>query len=37
MLQVQDLKDLFQLLCMEQVGDQLRIVAAGFTLDLFDD
>jgi hypothetical protein len=37
MLQVQDLKVLFQLLCMEQVGGQLWIIATAFTLDLFDD
>jgi hypothetical protein len=37
MLQVQDFKVLFYLLCMEQVDDQLWIVAAAFALDLFDD
>jgi hypothetical protein len=37
MLQVQDLKILFQLLDMEQVGSQLGIVAATFSFDLLDD
>jgi hypothetical protein len=37
MVQVQDLKVLFHLLGMEQVGDQLGIIVAAFTLDLFDD
>jgi hypothetical protein len=37
MLQVQDLKVLFQVLCMEQVDGQLWIIAAAFTLDLLDD
>jgi hypothetical protein len=37
MLQVQDLKVLFQLLCMEWVGDQLWIIVAIFTLDLLDN
>jgi hypothetical protein len=37
MLQVQDIKVLFQLLCMENVGGQLCIVVAAFAIDLFDD
>jgi hypothetical protein len=37
MLQVQDLKILFQLLGMEEVGGQLWIVAVAFSLDLLDD
>jgi hypothetical protein len=37
MLQVQDLKVLFQLLGMEQVGGQLWVVVAAFALDLLDD
>jgi hypothetical protein len=37
MLQVQDLKVFLQLPCMEQVGGQLWIIAAAFTLDLLDD
>jgi hypothetical protein len=36
-LQVQDIKVLFHLLRMAQVGDQLWIIAAAFALDLFDD
>jgi hypothetical protein len=34
MLQV---KDLFSLLCMEQVGGQLWIIVTAFALDLLDD
>jgi hypothetical protein len=37
MLQVRDLKVLFQLLCMDQLGGQLWIIAVAFTLDLLDD
>jgi hypothetical protein len=36
-VKVQDLKILFQLLGVEQVGNQLGIIAAAFSLDLLDD
>jgi hypothetical protein len=36
-VQVEDLKVLFQLLGMEHVGGQLRIIAGALPLDLFDD
>jgi hypothetical protein len=36
-LQVQDLEVLLQLARMEQVGDQLRIMATTISLDLLDD
>jgi hypothetical protein len=36
-VQVQDLEVLFQLLGMEQVSNQLGIIAAAFILDLFND
>jgi hypothetical protein len=37
MVQVQDLKVPFQLLGMEQIGGQLWVIAAAFTLHLLDD
>jgi hypothetical protein len=37
MVQVQDLKVPFQLLGMEQIGGQLWVIAATFTLHLLDD
>jgi hypothetical protein len=37
MLQVQDLKVLLKLLHLEQVGGQLWIIVAAFSLDLLDD
>jgi hypothetical protein len=37
MVQVQDLKVPFQLLGMEQIGGQLWVVTATFTIYLFDD
>jgi hypothetical protein len=33
-LQVQDLKVLFQLARMEQIGSQLRVIARAISLDL---
>jgi hypothetical protein len=36
-LQIQDLKDLFQLACMEQMGSQLRVIAGAISLDLLDN
>jgi hypothetical protein len=36
-VQVQDIKIFFQLLNMEQVRSQLRIIATTFTRDLLDD
>jgi hypothetical protein len=36
-LQVQNLKVLFQLTCVEQIGGQLRIIATTISLDLLDD
>jgi hypothetical protein len=36
-VQVQDFKILFQLLDMEQVRYQVRVIAAAFALDLLDD
>jgi hypothetical protein len=36
-MQVQDFEILFQLSDMEQVHNQLRVIAAAFTLDLLDD
>jgi hypothetical protein len=36
-LQVQDLKVLFQLARMEQIGGQLQIIATAISLDLLDD
>jgi hypothetical protein len=36
-LQVQDLKVLFQLARMEQMGGQLRIIATAVSLDLLHD
>jgi hypothetical protein len=36
-VQVQDIEILLQLLNMEQVHSQLRVIAAAVTLDLLDD
>jgi hypothetical protein len=36
-LQFQDLKVIFQLAPVEQIGGQLRIVAIAISLDLLDD
>jgi hypothetical protein len=36
-MQVQDFEILFQLLDMEQVCNQLRVIAAALILDLLDD
>jgi hypothetical protein len=36
-LQVQDLKVLLQLTCMEQVGGQLWVMATAISLDLLND
>jgi hypothetical protein len=36
-VQVKDIKVLFQLLNMEQVGSQMGLVVVAFTLDLLDD
>jgi hypothetical protein len=36
-VKVQDLKVFFQLLSMEEIGDQLRVIAAALSLDLLDD
>jgi hypothetical protein len=37
MVQVQDLKVLFHLLGMEQIGNQLWVIATTFTLYFLDD
>jgi hypothetical protein len=36
-LQVQDLKVLFQLARMEQIGSQLWVIAGAISLDLLDN
>jgi hypothetical protein len=36
-VQIQDIKIHFQLLDMEQVCNQLRVIAPALTLDLLDD
>jgi hypothetical protein len=36
-LQVQDLKVLSQLACMEQIGSQLWVIAGAISLDLLDN
>jgi hypothetical protein len=36
-LQVQDLKVLFQLACMEQIGSQLRVIVGEISFDLLND
>jgi hypothetical protein len=36
-LQVQDLKVLFQLARMEQIGNQLRVIAGAISFDLLDN